>query len=301
MNNTVLEENCVIGIDIGGSHITAGLIDLRNRRLLNGSIVRRSVNCHAAAEDIFDIWVDTINDLRSQINGEIDKIGFAMPGPFLYNEGISKIKGFDKYEALYNLNVRNILAQRLGLEPLNVLFRNDAEAFLEGEMFCGAAVGFADVIGITLGTGLGSAISHNNKTWDAELSITEYMGEIIEESVSTRGLLRNYFELTNIKLKDAEEIADLANKKDENALKTFHRFSHDLAWFLTKFIQQEEPQILVIGGNIIHSCDLFIPETIKLISNSIATLPRIVKATLGEKAALIGGACLHESKKVDQI
>lgn len=297
----MIEKKVVAGIDIGGSHITAGLIDLNNRELLNDSIIRRRVNCHAAAEDIFDIWIDAINDLRAHCKGKIDKIGFAMPGPFLYDEGISRIKGFDKYEALYNLNVRNILAERLELEPQNILFRNDAEAFLEGEMFCGAAVGFVDVIGITLGTGLGSAISHYNKTWDAELSITEYKGEIIEESVSTRGLLRNYFELTGTKLMDAEEIADLANKGDENALKTFHKFSHDLAWFLTKFIQQEEPQILVIGGNIIQSWDLFIPETIKLISNSIATLPRIVKATLGEKAALIGGACLHESKKVDQI
>ncbi|MGF7230422.1 ROK family protein [Arachidicoccus sp.] len=291
MNN----ENLVVGIDIGGSHITAAIIDLNNRLMVGDLLIRRKVDCHAPAEEIITIWIDTIKELLSNFNEKVFRIGFAMPGPFLYDAGISKIRGFDKYEALYDLNIRNIIAERLGLQASDILFRNDAEAFLDGEIFCGAAKGCRDVIGITLGTGLGSAVSHHCLTKDAELSVLDFNGEIIEESVSTRGLLRNYFNLTGKMLKDAKDVANLF-LSDDNAVKSFEKFGDDLAWFLRKFIQQENPEILVIGGNIIQSWDLFMDRVLQNLTTVLSQVPRIVKASLGENAALIGGACKHEEK-----
>lgn len=279
----------VLGVDIGGSHITVGAVNMMERVVLKDSIIREHVNCHDTAENIFNTWANAINKVKDNYNN-ITQIGFAMPGPFDYENGICLIKGFDKYESLYGLNVRNILAEELGLLPDNILFRNDAEAFLEGEMFCGAARDFNSAIGITLGTGLGSAISKNGITNDAELSVMDYEGEKIEEFVSTRGLIRAYKNLTGIKLQDAKDIAE-NYYKDENARKAFEHFSNKLSWFLERFIAQENAEVLVIGGNITLAWNFFMDNVIDHLKKHKIKLPVIVKAELGEDAGLIGGAC----------
>lgn len=290
-------EYLIAGVDIGGSHITAGLINMNDIKLLKETVIRRRLNSQGSAEEILQVWIEALKDVIAQSPVEITKIGFAMPGPFDYEKGICRIKGFNKYEALYEMNIRNILSEALQLEPENILFRNDAEAFLDGELYGGAAKGFLHAIGITLGTGLGSSISHNGITVDAELSVTDYYGEMIEEFVSTRGLLRAYKELTGNILKDAKEISD-RYETDINARKTFLIFSQHLSWFLQKFISQENPDVLVIGGNIINSWDLFMNDVIKHLESTGTKMPVIVKALLGEDAALIGGACCFQNQSV---
>lgn len=284
------KERFIVGVDIGGSHVTACLVDAVNKNVLKENIVRNKVDSHASAEDILKVWEETIKEVAGSVENGFPKVGFAMPGPFNYEEGICLIKGFNKYEALYNLNIREILACRLDTLGKNILFRNDAEAFLDGEIFCGAAVGYKDVIGITLGTGLGSAYSHDGVTVDAELSVTPYDNGIIEESVSTRGLLAHYFQLTGEQLPHAKELADRYTV-DENARRVFARFADDLAWFLGFFIDREKPEMLVVGGNIAQAWEFFMPQVINKLSSSLLRLPEIRMAKLGEDAAMIGGAC----------
>lgn len=285
-------EHLVAGIDIGGSHITIGLIDLNRKECIENIHVRDLVDSHGTAEEILTKWTDAIKELWVQSDAIIKKIGFAMPGPFDYPNGICLIEGFNKYEALYGMNIREELAKRLNIEPINILFRNDAEAFLEGEVFCGSVKGCSNVIGITLGTGLGSAICKDGRTVDAELSVMDYHGEYIEESVSTRGLVRNYFRLTGEQLKDAKAIVALY-PIDENAVKSFELFAKDLSWFLIRFIKKENPEALVIGGNIAHAWEMFMPKVIQHLERELEVLPTIVKSSLMENAALIGGACNH--------
>lgn len=282
--------NLVVGVDIGGSHITAGIVDMDGKNVFGETIIRRYVDCHAAAGDIIEIWTDTIKDAWRKSGLFGTKIGFAMPGPFNYEEGICYIKDLAKYESLYGLDIRNALAERLSIEGKDILFRNDAEAFLDGEIFCGAAKGYKEVIGITLGTGLGSACSHDGITVDAELGVMKYDENIIEESVSTRGLLNNYFQLTGIKLNHAKDIADRYDT-DEHARIAFSKFAKDLAWFLHFFISREQPEVLVIGGNIANSWALFMPGVLQELEAGLDRLPEIRPAILGENAAMIGGAC----------
>ncbi|MES2775576.1 MAG: ROK family protein [Bacteroidota bacterium] len=285
----------VMGIDIGGSHITAGLVNMEKRGVLEGSIIRKRVNSHAAAEDILDAWAECIMELRLKTEIPIFKIGIAMPGPFDYENGVSLIKGFDKYELLYGTNIREALALRLGIPGGNILFRNDAEAFLEGELFCGAAAGFDHAIGITLGTGLGSAVSHLGETRDAALSVMEYKGTKIEEFVSTRGLIDIYHSISGVIITDVRYLAQLA-ATDAGACEAFLVFAKHLAWFLQQFIAQESPQVLVIGGNIANASDLFMPEVERVLSIEGVELPKILMAMLGEDAAIIGAACCFQKQ-----
>lgn len=284
----------VVGIDIGGSHITAAMIQLATGEIVDNLVVRHHIDRHAPAEVILRDWCNAIRQVWTALGIAESSIGFAMPGPFDYQQGISLIKGFDKYEALYQMNIRAELAQRLKIAEEAILFRNDAEAFLEGEVYYGAAKGFDHAIGITLGTGLGSASSHNGKTVDAELSVLSYKGERIEDYVSTRGIIRNYAQLTGQQLANARLVAE-RYETDARAAEAFRLFGHDLAWFLRYFIQQEQPQVLVVGGNIANSWPLFEAELMQQLSDAVPQLPVISMSVLGEHAALIGGASCFRS------
>ena len=282
-----MNKDFVVGVDVGGSHITAGLIDMAHKSYVPNTEVRKRVNSHAPADEIIGIWAETIAEADPK--GEYC-VGMAMPGPFDYENGIALIKGFNKYDELYGLNIRELLAAKLNIKGEMIRFRNDAEAFLEGEVFCGAAKGYTNVIGITLGTGLGSAISKDGVTIDAEMSVTPYKGEIIEEYVSTRGLVRTYFNLSGKKVENVKILEDHI-ETDELAREAFKIFAGDLTWFLHQFIQKTNPDFLVVGGNIANGWALFMNQVIADLSKLVDKMPRIEQSIMGESSALIGGAC----------
>ncbi len=132
-----MEEYKVIGVDIGGSHITAGMVDLRSRRLVKDSLTRMHVNSKGTAEEILDAWAEVIKQLFSEHPSIQKKIGIAMPGPFDYKEGICLIEGVDKFESLFSLNIKKLLAEKLQTGSENILMMNDASCFLKGEVFGG--------------------------------------------------------------------------------------------------------------------------------------------------------------------
>ena len=86
-----------------------------------------------------------------------------MPGPFDYEEGVSLITGLHKFESLYGLNVKELLAASLHIVPGMIQMNNDAICYLAGERKAGAVKDGSYVAGLTLGTGLGSAIYRNER------------------------------------------------------------------------------------------------------------------------------------------
>src|SRR5690606_22708469 len=118
------------------------------------------VNHQAVADEIIQSWATSIGKTMDCIpDGGIAGIGFAMPGPFDYKNGISLMdKSVAKYESLYGINVGDALKNVLNL-PSSMPFRyiNDALAFAIGECWIGKASAHKNVMAITLGTGFGSA------------------------------------------------------------------------------------------------------------------------------------------------
>ncbi|RXK85858.1 ROK family protein [Filimonas effusa] len=287
--NKMMSDQQILGIDIGGSHITAGFIDLSSGEIIDNKVIRKHVDCHAPANEILNGWCSAIKELWNQAGVQRARLGFAMPGPFDYENGISLIIGVAKYEALYKMNIREELANRLHIPASDIRFRNDAEAFLEGELLFGAAKGFNHAIGITLGTGLGTAVSHNGVTVHPALGMHPYKGEYIEDYVSTRGLIRAYREVSGQDAPNAKFIADRYDT-DELARKAFDSFSNHLIWFLDFFIRREQPEVLIVGGNIANSWHLYSDKLEKALASTVKKVPVIKMAALGEPAALIGGA-----------
>jgi glucokinase len=207
------------------------------------------------------------------------------------------IKGVDKYEALYGINIKEWLAEELGMDAGNIHFRNDAEAFLAGEMYGGVAKTYNHSIGITLGTGLGSAFSHYGCVTDAGLGVHSYRGEMYESFISARGLIRLYREITGKTVKFAEEITALYDK-DTAAVNTFELFAEHLANFLEFFIKREQPEVIVAGGSIAGSWHLFMPLVEERLKSKTGTPPLILRSMLQENAALIGAACCFKENEI---
>jgi glucokinase len=286
----------VLGVDIGGSHITAAIMDMESRLILEDSYTRCRIDAHGKPETIIDNWKAAIDLAYSKAGLEIDKIGIAMPGPFDYENGISHIAGNDKYEAFYGLNVKEMLANALGIDAGNILMKNDAACFLAGEMFAGAVKDYANVIGITLGTGLGSAVATYGNTRDANLWCASFLDGITEDYLSTRWFLKRYYQLTSVNILDVKSLTELYDES-ETIRTIFDEFSQHLAAFLMQFLQDTQADVIVLGGNISNAWPRFLPNVLKEFkANGIEVPLRI--SELNERAAIAGAASCWENLAV---
>ena len=289
--NTTTAELPFMGVDIGGSHITAAHVDCKTYKVIDDSMTRLRVASMETAETIFDSWVDALSSLIIKQGDQHTRIGIAMPGPFDYEHGISLMKNQQKYDSLYGVNVRDVLADRLGIPGEHIVFINDAEAFLRGELASGAASDFEKAIGVTLGTGLGSTSSCKGETVDVNRAFVPFLDSIAEEYISTRWFLKRYKELTGEEVKNVEELLSIADEQIKEEL--FEEFSTNLANFLNDFIADEKPEVLVIGGNIAKTWNNFITK----LQDKIADKTVIIRQTkMWEDAALVGAACSWANK-----
>lgn len=283
-----MQEYTIVGADIGGSHITAALVDLKQRVMLHDTLIRRKVNSHGTAPEIIEAWGAALEEVLQHNRLTNKMIGIAMPNPVDYEQGISYIKGIDKYDSLYGLNIRNLLAARLQIDPTHIRMKNDAGCFMQGEVFGGAAQGFTSAIGLTLGTGVGTARSHNGVAEDADLWHMPFRDSIVEEYVATRWFIRRYQELSGKTVKDVKELSGL-HDTDPTAQQVFREFADNLTELLLHFIGKDNPQVVVIGGNIANAEALFFPQVTRNLQAHGISLP-IKRALLGEEAAIVGAA-----------
>ncbi len=281
-----------LGVDIGGSHITTGIVDIEGKKLVEGSIKREFIDSNGTAESILVGWCKVIQDSFSGYETADKTVGIAMPGPFNYEKGISLIKDQDKFRSLYGVNIKEELAVRLNIPSNNIHFINDAAGFLQGEVFAGAAKGNASVMGLTLGTGLGSAFCLDYKATDAALWNSAFLNGIAEDYLSTGWFVKRYHQLTNKTLSGVKDLVGLIGT-DHNATRIFMEFGNNLAKFLIPIIQKYKIEVVIFGGNITQAFNEFSPELIATLKgNQIETAIKI--SELKENAALIGAASCRD-------
>jgi len=178
-------------------------------------------------------------------NLPVNKLALAIPGPFDYCNGISYINGFDKYESLYGVNVKKFLANELDLKADHIVFKNDAEAFLQGEVISGCARRYEKVIGFTLGTGMGSAKSVNGVTTGLDWGGLPYGESIADDYFSARWFLNAYQKASNIRCGNVKELAESVNI-DSKAAHVFEEFAQNFASFISDQIKEYRPDCIVI-------------------------------------------------------
>lgn len=282
-------ERIVMGIDIGGSHITAALIDLDQKQIIDGTWVRDRINGRASTEEVIDSWSRSIHKVAEGYEGAFTNLHIAMPGPFAYKKGVSLIKNQDKYRSLYGKNIKDMLAAKLEISPSSINFMNDAACFLQGEVFTGSMNGYDHAIGLTLGTGLGTAEYVNGQARDADFWKMPFNKGIAEDYISTRWFIKRYFELSGEVIKDVRELVELHEGKPEFK-EIFAEFSQNLASFLYKFIRKKMPLASVIGGNIANAERFFLDDTRRNLAEMMGYSFPVRKSLLNEKATLLGAA-----------
>ncbi|WDF70136.1 ROK family protein [Sphingobacterium oryzagri] len=281
-----MNSNFVVASDIGGTHITSAVVDINTWQILEDTVSRSHVNSRSDAKSILLSWSSSIASAIERCNATVSRLGIAMPGPFDYENGISLMKNQDKYDALYKLNVCDGIMHSLEMEK-DIRFINDAAAFLQGEIFAGNLQQKAKILGITLGTGLGSAVwSQGEKAFDADLWNTPYKESIFEEYLVTRWFTRRFEELTGER---EEGFKDILTKHAHTAafdqLMTEYTISlHD---FLRYFSDKHASNTFILGGNITNAWD-----TIKSYNADKLSQFEIYTGQYAEKAAIIGAASL---------
>lgn len=299
-----LIQNIALGVDIGGSHITAIAVDMESHTIISGSRAESPVDNKAEADVILSVWADTLKKILKNIPiFRLRGIGFAMPGPFDYPKGICLIRGVDKYEKLYGVNVGNAISSRLGLPcDCKVRFMNDASSFAVGEAWAGKAAGFKKMMAITLGTGFGSAFV-DDRIPVVEGANVPAMGcvyhlpfgnGIADDSFSTRWFIARYKDVTGREARGVKDVADAARTTPAiQAL--FDEFGKNLGSFLSPWLLRFGAEIVVIGGNVSLAWDLFGKAFESELRKAECTV-KVEISELKEDAALLGSAYLHNEE-----
>jgi predicted NBD/HSP70 family sugar kinase len=286
--------NKILVLDVGGSHISAGLFNLRTAKL-------ERWNClpvlPAVSKDEFVTTVGTLADTLLPQQTLPEGIAVAIPNPFDYDRGISYMR--HKYQQLYGQDLRQGLSQKLGCNPAGIHFLNDAAAFLIGELDQGAAVGVRRGVGITLGTGVGSAFTVAGQIAvrgpgippGGEIWNLPYRDGVVETFLSTSTIQREYARLTGMRA-EVHEIAGFAREQPQ-ARQTFKHFGQELGRVLRYTCAAFAPECIVLGGGISRAATEFLNQA----ENELADLAIQLRVSiLFDHAALIGAGVSWRQK-----
>ena len=282
----------VIALDVGGTSVKSALVAPGGHII--GEPVITPIDSSGDAESILETFAQIIRTHLGQAQtSNVIGVALGFPGPFDYGAGISLIEGVEKYGAIYGVNMRDALRARVDLGDLPILFRNDAEAAAVGEARYGAGRDYRRLIGVTLGTGCGSAflvdgapvISGTGVPPNGWLYPVLFRGIRADDAFSRRGLRARLrvAGITGLKIKEAAEVARAG---DATTRRVFEAFGADLGTFLNSFAVAFDAEAVLVLGRIAGAIDLFGPLLRQALS--VAALP----GERGPEAALLGAADL---------
>jgi glucokinase len=285
----VIKMTKIVGVDIGGSHISAGLLNDQQTSIADDTISRYPVNSLGTMEEILFAWTECIRSLNIS---EDTCLGIAMPAPFDYDKGISLMLDQGKYRSLYKVNLKDALSNRLNIPVRNIAFINDAAAFLQGEAFAAGWPHEMPLMGITLGTGLGGSFKFGEMAEDGAFWSLPFKGGIAEDLISTSFFIKwakENFGLTVDGLKTLLSNPELR----PDTLQVLQVFGQNLADLILLQLKGRDIDKIVIGGNMVKAADLFLPEVRRVLHDHQITT-EIFISKLGERAAMIGAASLFD-------
>lgn len=279
-------------LDIGGTHVTAAVVDPSDWRVVAGSWHRRAVDGAGAADTIVATFCTAARTVAADAGRHW---GIAMPDPFDYASGVAWFAGVGKFESLYGVDVRQEFLQGIAPPPESVAFLNDADAFLLGEWVAGAAQGVDRCVALTLGTGIGSAWLAGGEVVGEGASVPPdgrahrivHSGTALEDGISRRALRGAYADRTGDTQADVREICERARTGERAAgevvTEGFRFFGAALAPYLDAF----GAELIVVGGSMAASWDLFEPA---VRAGAGTPLPRTVVSPTPDDSALVGAA-----------
>ena len=282
----------VIALDVGGTFVKSALV------APGGHVIGRPlitpIDSSGEADTILGTFAQILGTHLGQVQtSNLLGVAFGFPGPFDYAAGICLIEGVEKYGAIYGVNMRDALHARLDLGDLPMLFRNDAEAAVVGEARYGAGRDYRRLIGVTLGTGCGSAFLVDGQPVTSGLGVPPngwlypvlFHGARADDLFSRRGIEAR-LRASGVTERNVKDAAEAAHAGERGARQVFETFGTDLGTFLNPFAAAFTAEAVLVLGQIAGAMDLFGPFLRQALS--VPALP----GERGPDAALLGAADL---------
>lgn len=300
-----------LGIDIGGTAVKLAVVD------------QFAATCFETSSPTLagDGLAAFLTDLRQHIDralceaarrgANVSAIGIGVPGLVQQN---CIVGGINNIPVLAGVS----LAEELAELNLPIEVENDVYLMGMAESRFGAAMGVADVIFLTVGTGIGAALKLNGRFYRGANGRSSEIGHMVlshggarcscgnrgcfEVLASTPALINRYMDLSD---RGSSAIGGppsgpelvrryLSGEPPARAAFSFH-FEY-LAAGVASLINIFDPQKVVIGGGITESGNFYVREVrqrvVKNVMDASTSKTSIDKAGLGNRAGCIGAACL---------
>ncbi len=312
--------NYSIGIDLGGTKILAGIVDLNTGEVVCSA--KKKTKKERGSEVITKKTVNIVSDLLEESGiplDEIQSIGIGLAGQVDRENGI--LLAAPNLDC-FNVNFKKILEERYK-KP--TFIGNDVEVATVGELMFGAGVGHKNFVCVFVGTGVGSGIVIDGKTFTGHTGTAGEIGHITVAcggrgcGCGGNGCLEAYASRTAIEHKirgaikkghksviidyikedgaiRSKHLKIALEQKDEVVLNCITEAAEYLSSGLASVINFLNPELVIMGGGLIDAIDFFFDLTKrKTVAKCLPTpseKTEIKKAALGDYSGVVGAALL---------
>ena len=284
-----------IGIDLGGTKIEGILMDEKGKVLKN---YRMPTQAHRPLKVILNNIITVVEKLKDK---PIQGVGIGVPGVVLPN---GKLVDIPNIKPLKNLNIAKVLEKKL---KTKVFAENDANCFALAEHRLGAGKGTKNMLGVTIGTGIGGGIILNGKLYRGYVGAAgEFGHQVINPQGPKYGILKGEFESwcsgPNIVKRykkqggksDFTSPAHIFQSKEKIAKQVMKETYKYLGIGLGNLVNILNPDLIVLGGGV-SNLPFYREVNITTKEFSMPCLRKkikVVKNKLGDSAGKIGAAAL---------
>jgi glucokinase len=314
-----IKERFAVGIDLGGTNVVMVLVAESGRIAAQRRFLTEAEKGPQHVIENIGFNVKAMIKDSGIKPSLVWRMGIGAPGPLDSKKGIVLVA--PNMPGWKNIKLKSLLEKYTGIKTG---VENDANCAVYGEKWQGAARNAQNVVGFTLGTGVGGGLIINGRLLRGASNTAGELGHTIIEMDGRKcgcgnlGCLEAYASATAIagmakeKIKEGrksiitEMVKGDLNKvtsktvfeamlnRDKTAIETWDYFIKSLATGVSAALNVLNPEVVVISGGVINAGDkLFIPlraETGKRTFAAPFEAARIVPAKLGELAGAIGAA-----------
>jgi len=288
-----LDGQRVIGVDLGGTKILAGVVDR------DGQVERRREHATpvTSQDDLLRGLDEAVEEL---LEDGVAALGFGIPSPIDQKTGRAGQAVNIPLDS--SIDFRTRMSERFGL-PVGL--ENDANAAAYAEFHFGAAREADTMVMLTLGTGCGGGAVLDGELYRgwAEFGhiVIEYDGLPCQGTCTGRGHLEAYVTgVAAAKLAqdvfgppvDAHRLVRLANEGEPRAIEILDGIGRRLGAGIGSLVNIFNPDLVVIGGGFAAAGDFVLDPAREIVAREALAgageRVRIVRAELGTAAGLIG-------------
>jgi len=273
----------VLGIDVGGNSVKAGVV-AKNGSILDNEVIL--TESQRGREHIIDIIVKISKRLMKK--HEIKKIGIGIPGVVDRKGYITSCPNipFAKFD------LGKVLETKL---KKKCFFGNDADNFVLANYNFGSGRGKNTIIALTLGTGIGSGIIINGKLFSnkgaPELGHTTIKFDGKKSTCcGNNGCIESYIGRKSFD-ESPLDVYKKALDGQKSALIKFEEYGKYLGIAISNYVNIFNPDIIILGGEISNAYNFFKRSMDEEIQNRVLFKTKVVKNKLRE-AGILGAAIL---------